>query len=89
MAHTYLNQPWFQVSVNNDVIPTCRIMMMSYSVTDGSARTHVETVHGSESIDAGVNVCVRVCACVRVCMCMCALGMCVYTRVGVCMCMCI
>ena len=33
VAHTYLNQPWFQVGVNNDVISACRIMMMSYSVT--------------------------------------------------------
>ena len=30
VAHTYLNQPWFQVGVNNDVISVCRIMMMSY-----------------------------------------------------------
>ena len=36
----------------------------------------METVHGSETIDAGVDVCVRVC----VCMCMCAFGyVCVHT----------
>ena len=41
--YTYLNQPWFQVGVNNDVIPVFRMMMMSYSVT------YMVTVDGSET----------------------------------------
>ena len=34
----------------------------------------METVHGSETIDAGVDVCVRVCVCTYVwaCACVCA-----------------